>query len=206
MGFVALSLGPLTLFATMFVYRLPFLHSISESATIANQVSPLLPYCLGALALFSLTYAIMHRYNDLDAMLTGCMFAGFTAVAMQMCRSPYITEDKVGLLGLSERVSNMVHDAGAIIGFGSMILWILMCFKQSDVPAAKRTREKRLRNNAYTALGMAMLASLLLFLLKDEGLFAPDFPMLFIVECLMLTFGGLACLLKGGFMLKDKNE
>ncbi len=204
MGLLAISIGPVSLFVTTVIYKLPFLSSISESATIANMVSPVLPYSLGALALFSLTYAFKHSYDAMDKLLTGGMFVGFTAVTMQMCASPYIQFDRVGLLGLSESASNIVHETGAIIGFACMIFWILFGFRQSDRPKAKRTAEKRKRNKIYTALGFGMIASLLLLVFKSKRLFGADFPAVFLAECLMLTFGGLACLVKSGAVLKDK--
>ncbi len=204
MGILAISIGPASLFFTTAVHSLPFPNSISETATIANKVSPILPYCLGALALFSLTYAVMHSYDALDKLLTGGMFAGFTAVTMQMCASPYIMDESVGLLGISKIASNAIHDAGAIIGFGCMILWILFGFRQSDRPKALRTPNKHRRNKIYTVLGYGMIASNLLFALKLKGLLGADYPALFVTECLMLTFGGLACLVKSGAVLADR--
>ena len=204
MGILAILIGPASLFFTMVIHELPFLSSISESATIANKASPILPYCLGALALFSLTYAFKHSYDALDKILTGGMFAGFTAVTMQMCASPYIQDDRVGLLGISESASNIVHDVGAVIGFGCMILWILVGFRQSDRPKARWSAQKLRRNKIYTMLGYGMIASLLLFVLKSKGLFGADFPVVFAAECLMLTFGGLACLVKSGAVMGDK--
>jgi hypothetical protein len=180
------------------------LQSISEAGTIANRASPILPYCLGALALFSLTYAIQHGYDGSDRIFTVGMFAGFTAVAMQMCLSPYVEQNRVGLLGLSPGASNIVHDAGAIVGFGSMILWILLCFRRSGVPPAERTPRKRLRNRLYIVLAAGMLASLSLFALDRAGLFGDGFPVLFAAECQILTFGGLACMTKGGLILADQ--
>ncbi len=204
MGILSLLIGPVSLFVTMIIHKLPFLSSISESATIANKVSPILPYCLGALALFSLTYAFKHSYDIWDRIWTGGMFTGFTAVTMQMCASSYIQADRVGLLGISKSASNIIHDAGAIIGFVCMILWILIGFRQSDRPKAQWTAQKRKRNSIYTTLGFGMLASLLLFVLKGMGLLGANFPAVFIAECLVLTCGGLACLVKSGAVLGDK--
>ena len=196
MGILALLIGPAALFSTLVIHELPFLTSISESATIANKASPIMPYCLGALALFSLTYAFKHSYDATDRILTGGMFAGFTAVTMQMCASPYVQDDRAGLLGLTKSASNVVHDVGAILGFGCMILWILMGFRKSDKPKALWSAQKLRRNKIYAALGLGMIASLLLFLLEGVGLLNTHQHMVFFVECLMLTFGGLACLVK----------
>jgi len=134
------------------------------------------------------------------------MFAGFTLVAMQMSTSPYITNYYVGVLGLPMRLSNVVHSVAAVIAFGAMTLWILVCFNKSNLPADKQTPQKKLRNKLYTILGTCMIASLYLFALYLAGLLSANFPIVFVVEFLMLTFGGIACLIKGGMFLKDVEE
>ena len=204
MGFIAVFIGPVVLFATMVIHGLPFPASISETATIANRTSAILPFALGALALFALTYSIVYAYDRLDRTVTAGMFGGFTLVAMQMCRSPYIDVARVGLLGISPAASNVLHTIGAVGGFGCMILWVLCCFTKSDREKHLRTKEKAHRNACYFALGMAMALSLVLFVFNADGLFGEGFPIVFVVECVMLTFGGVACLLKGGFVLNDK--
>ena len=42
-----------------------------------------------------------------------------------MCGSDYVIQDKVGVLGLSKFVSNIVHSIGALVGFGSLLIWQL---------------------------------------------------------------------------------
>lgn len=206
LGWVSLGIAPLTILITVFVYGLPFPKSISEGGTIANQVSPILPYCLGALSLFAFSYSIKHAYDRLDAVLTACMGSGFTVVAMQMCGSPYVDSGRVGLLGLSAFVSGITHNIGAVVGFGSMILWILLCFRKSNKPYREQTHEKHLRNALYTYLGIFMIASIFIF-----GMIAVGFPSngnlpwVFIAETMMLTAGGIACLVKGELILKDKS-
>jgi mannose/fructose/N-acetylgalactosamine-specific phosphotransferase system component IID len=94
----------------MVVHGLPMLNSISESGTIPNAVSPILPFALGSLALFVLNYSLKYAYanhkealsqmrkrNDiiciysfrrrLDKVFPILMAVGFTIVAMQMCSS-----------------------------------------------------------------------------------------------------------------------
>jgi uncharacterized BrkB/YihY/UPF0761 family membrane protein len=204
MGFTAILIGPAVLIATMLIHGLPFPKSISETATIANQTAPILPFCLGALALFALTYAIAHSYDRMDRILTAGMFTGFTIVALQMCKSQYVVVHSVGVLGLSQSASNLIHTIGAITGFGCMIFWIMTCFTKSDKKLRERTKEKRVRDNIYFWLGLCMMLSLSLFIYNRFGLFGSSFPVVFVTECLMLTFGGAACLIKSGMVLGDK--
>lgn len=204
MGFIAIFIGPIVLFVTMAIYDLPFPQSISETATIPNKTAPILPFCLGALALFALSYAIVHVYDRMDRILTTGMFVGFTIVALQMCKSPYIDARRVGAFGVTESTSNMLHGVGAVAGFGCMIMWVMLCFTKSDKRKHEHTKEKKLRNNCYFWLGLAMLLSLMLFVVKHIGLLGGGFPVVFTTECFMLTFGGVACLIKGGLFLRDK--
>ena len=204
MGFIAIFIGPLVLFATMLIHGLPFPLSISETATIANRTAAILPFFLGALALFALTYAIVYAYDRMDKIVTTGMFAGFTVVAMQMCHSPYVEAQRVGLLGLPPAISGTVHTLGAVTGFGCLIIWVMFCFTKSDKIWHLQTNEKKQRNNCYFSLGLAMALSLVLFIFNAGGFLGAGFPIVFVVECVMLTFGGIACLLKGGFALADK--
>ena len=204
MGFIAIFIGPIVLFTTSVTYGLRFPNSISETGTIANRVGAILPFCLGALALFSLTYAIVYAYDKMDKIFTFGMAFGFTVVAMQMCSSMYIEVTRVGLLGVSPQVSNILHIIGAVFGFGSMISWIMLCFRKSDKRKDLQTKEKHTRNKIYFYFGIAMVLSLGLFVLNSVGAFGDGFPVVFVAECAMLLFGGLACLIKGGLILKDE--
>jgi len=85
-----------------------------------------------------------------------------------------------------------------------MILWVMLCFRKSDKRKSQRTKEKNTRNNVYFYFGLAMLLSLSLFILNSAGLFGEGFPIVFVAECAMLLFGGIACLIKGGLFLADK--
>lgn len=206
MGFISIFIGPIVLADSTLIHRLPFPQSISETGTMSNMVSMVLPFCLGALALFSLTYAMVYAYDKLDKLFTFAIFGGFSIVAMQMCNSPYIDVERVGLLGLTPDWSAAVHSVGAVVGFGAMICWILLCFRKSNKKKDQRTKEKNIRNTCYTIFGSAMILSLSLFIFNAVGWFGEGFPTLFICEWLMLTFGGIACLIKGGLFMRDASE
>jgi len=204
MGFTAIFIAPVVALVTKLIYGYPFPKSVSETGTIANQTGQILPFGLGALVLFSLTYLITYAYDNLDKAFLSGMLAGFTMVAMQMCQSGYITVDRVGILGVSPAISHLIHCIGAVIGFGSMISWIMFCFRKSDKRREEQTVEKRLRNTVYFWLGVAMIASLLLFVVDSTGLFGSDFPIVYVCEAVMLFLGGIACLIKGEMFFADK--
>ena len=205
MGLVAIFIGPVVLFVTTVTYHFPFPSSISETATIANRTDSILPFCLGALALFSLTYALVHAYDRMDQILLIGMFCGFTVAALQMCKSPYIEAPRVGVLGVSKSMSNLLHCVGAFVGFGCMIVWVMLCFTKSDQTKDTQTKEKKLRDSCYFWLGTIMTLSLFLFACNLIGWIGNDFPVVFVAECLILTSGGMACLIKGGVFFRDKS-
>ena len=204
MGFVAVLIGPVVLVATTLIHSLPLPKTISETATIANRVGSILPFCLGALALFSLSYSVIYAYDKTDKTYLLGMFVGFTIVALQPCRSPYIVDSRVGFLGVAQEASHIIHMIGAFIGFGCMILWILLSFRKSNREKNTQTREKIMRNRCYLWFSVAMSLSLVIYILDSTGLFGENFPVMFIFECILLTFGGFACLVKGGLFFKDK--
>jgi len=208
MGIVAILIAPFALVDATLVHGLPFPASISETGTMSNTVSPILPLCLGALALFSLTYAVKHKYSRLDSIFTTGVFVGFVLVAVQMCRSPYVDGDCVGVFGLSPAGSNLVHLTGAFLGFASLIGWVVVCFPKSDMPPENQTHEKRVRNKWYFALGFLMSLSLAVYVLDLLGVFGENFPVVFVIEWTLLTLMGVACCIKGGFLgiMTDKCE
>lgn len=206
MGFVALAIAPIVAIVTMVVYGLPFPNSISETGTIANQVSPILPFILGMLAIFSLSYSIVYAYSKADSISTAGMFIGFTIVALQMCGSSYVNVPQVGILGVSKEVSAFLHSAGALIGFGSLLYWIIFCFTKSNLPPGLRTKEKQIRNKIYYAAGGTIAICIILFILDVVGILNTDFPIIFWLEAIVLTFCGIACIIKGELILKDKKE
>lgn len=199
MGVLAIIIAPLVLFDTVFVYNLPFLNSISESGTIANQTSPILPIILGALAIFGLSYK--SKYNSLgDSLCTKVMAIGFLLVAMQMCGSDYIIQNKVGVFGLSKEVSNIVHSIGALIGFGALLIWQLIYFTKSG---SYMTPEKKRRNRIYYTCSALSAIGILIFVV---GAVLHLAHYVFWAEFVLLTLAGTSCIIKSDItnILSDK--
>ena len=204
LAIISIAIGPVVLIATTLIHRLPFPQSISETATIAGRTDSLLPFALGALALFSLAYSLRYAYMCLlDRFFTLCMTIGFTLIAFQPVMSEYILAEQVGVFGLNHQWTNIIHYVGAIIGFSSYIGWVLLCFKKSNLSYDEQTSEKRIRNDLYTSLGYGMFASLSFFVFDILGLLGDNFPVIFWTEVFILFFGGIACWVKAGGWLKD---
>ena len=204
MAFVAFFIAPVVIADTMLIHSLPFPTSISETATIYQRTDSLLPYSLGALSLFALSYALVYSHTFIwDKVFPLGMAIGFTMVAFQPCVSPYLIQDHIGVFGLSHFWSNVIHYAGALVGFGSFIGWITICFMRSDKAKSEQTPEKKIRNNIYTTLGILMISCLSLFPLYLIGWLDDSFAIVMWIEIGMLSFGSIACAVKSGLMFKD---
>ncbi|MCL2354370.1 MAG: hypothetical protein FWC68_00470 [Oscillospiraceae bacterium] len=197
LGFIALLITPVVVIVSCVIYNFPFPSNISLTATMPNTVSPILPFCLGMLAIFSISYGLIHNYNLAERLLLFIMGIGFTLVAIQPCYSQYITTEYVGVLHLTPSMSHLVHNIGALMGFSSMIVWVLFFFTKSDKPKYKQTREKRMRNFIYVISSLISTAFLLFSLFKYHT------SSVLITEFIILTFCGIAILIKGGLFLED---
>lgn len=206
MGWVSICIAPVTALFTVIVHRLPFPMSISETGTIANKVSPILPFALGALALFGLAYGIHLAHDTLDTWMAVSMAIGFTLVAAQPVTSAYTVQEGLGIFNLSHTMTDVFHYFGALVGFSAMIVWVSVCFTKSNKAPHFQTPEKRKRNVCYMLLAVVMLLSLLLFVANAGGKFGTEFPIIWLVEAIILCCAGVALLIKGGMFLKDKGE
>ena len=198
LGFISALVGIVCLLVTWLIYDLGGLTSISESATTGNKAGMLLPFALGCM----FTYCISYRgYCLSERIIVKIMGVAFAVVALQVCYG-YGLETKAGILGLSREASNWVHLGGAATGFGLMWVWIQFYFTKSNKDKESQTKQKRIRNHIYTACGAAMLCGILLMILDC---FIPmGSYMMFIAEEFMLIPAGLAIVIKGGLFLKDK--
>jgi len=205
MGIVAWVLPALAAFHVYFVQGLPFPQSISETATIPWATDWLLPLCLGALGIFALRYWLENSYDyKPDKVLPAIMGVSFILVAAQMCESPHITAERIGLFWQSQHISHIIHCIAAITGFGAMTLWILLCFTRSNRSKKEQSLRKRVRNSIYGWCGIGMIASLSIVVLDFFKVFGHGFPVVYAVEWAMLFFGGAACFIKGGVGFGDK--
>jgi len=203
MGWISISIGLVCAFCMKVIHGMPFPNSISETATIV-QTGMILPYALGALSLFALSYCIASSYDKVDKILTFLIFICFFMVSMQVCSSAFITSETIGLFGMSVHNSGVVHSIFAILGFSSLIAWIFH-FTKSNISEHMRTNEKKLRNKIYYSLGTGMLLALIIFVLDKLKYLGTSFPIIFWIEVFILTGIGLCCLIKGGLILKDKD-
>jgi hypothetical protein len=199
MGVISLTVGVVCLVDTTLVYGLPFITSISASATTGNATGMLLPFALGCMFTFCISYI---GYNDTERSIVNMMGIFFLVVAMQITNSSYISDSRVGLLGLSPEMSGTIHMIGAIFGFGLLWVWVTFFFTKSN-PRGHKTPRKRLRNKIYYSMGLVMLFGILLLILGRLGAFTNGFPYVWLAEEFILIPAGVAIIVKSGLVLKD---
>ena len=198
LGFVSLLIGLVCMFSTVFIYGFDPLISISESATTGNAAGMILPFALGCMFTYTIAYV---GYCQSERVITRVMGVGFLIVAMQICNSPYVTEPRVGLLGLPPKLSNVIHVCAAALGFGLMFVWIAFYFTRSDKAKKDRTKQKTIRNYIYIACGAIMFCGIAMLII---GRFAPIVKyIVFIGEEFILIPAGFAIIVKSGLILKD---
>ena len=199
-GIVAILLGPTAWLCTTVIYKLPVLTSISESATVANRASVVLPICLGICFLFAACYTGYTLWERIVVKIAGC---GLLLVALQPCRSSYLDYDRIGFFGLPVATSDLVHCIGAAVGFGFIAVWVLFFFTRSDKPISEWTKQKHIRNYIYALCGGAIIMALVMFILSMQFVdFGPT--AVFWAEQFLLTPTGIALIVKSGLILKDK--
>lgn len=199
LGFVSLFIGLICMVSTVFIYNYDPLTSISASATTGNATGMILPFALGCMFTYTIAYI---GYCRSERVITRIMGASFFVVAMQICDSEYITGSRVGLLGLSPEVSNIIHLCAAASGFGLMFVWIAFYFTRSDKDKKDRTQQKIIRNYIYIACGAAMFCGILMLLIGsfvEMGKY-----IVFIGEEFILIPASFAIIVKSGLILKDK--
>ena len=101
----------------------------------------------------------------------------------------------------SALLSNVIHGIGALVGFGSMVAWILICFTKSDAPKCQQTEGKKIRNKIYHFMGYSVTVCLVVFLLAIAGQLQSGFPLVFWLEAVILTGSGVCCLVKSRILI-----
>lgn len=197
LGLVSILVGIICLLDAVIVYKLPALTSISESATTGIRCGMILPFALGCMFTFCISYV---GYCKSERILARVMAIGFMVVAMQICNSQYVNESYVGVLGLTPEISNILHCIGAVVGFGAMYIWIAFFFTRG-VP--EPTPRKLVRNKVYVVCAIIMECGIAYFVIGIFGLAGPY--SIFIAEELMLIPAGFALIVKSGIFLRDKD-
>lgn len=213
LGVVTLAIGVVTAIEGL-LHGLHFFTSVSASAT-HPQTSMLLPFALGAMALFFTGY---QGYDVLDKVCAKVMAAGAFLVALQPSTSPANeTSRSLGVFVLPPKASAIVHAVAALILFIVMVFWCWHCFSKTG--PGTPTKKKLQRNLVYRVCGIIGVVSLAPLPAQDVVAFLSDFfgweaaglegfrrfPFIWLAELQLFVACGVAVLVKAGAFLRDND-
>lgn len=202
MGIVSILVGIVPQIQTLLFYKdYGLFPSISASATTTATTSMILPLGLGIVLLFCIVYK---GYSNLDNWITNVIGIGMFFTVVQPVESRWTEElDKLGLFGLTPKISTIVHCIGAGVGFAAMVLWVMYLFTKG---------KNKTRKIVYFILGFISLCAL--FALLEHGMVGSmtatfdiqDSLIVWILEAALLIPLGVALIIKSDLIntLKDK--
>jgi hypothetical protein len=167
----------------------------SISATYYANSGPLMVGLLFASGVFLLTYVGYEIIDDVVNKVSGVAALG---IVFFPCNTPG-TPEYVGIFQVPVSVSGVLHTIFAALFFLSLAVNILVCFTRSK---GTITKNKVRRNTLYYICG----ASILFFMVLEvvHSLAKWDGPVTMVLEAFMLLAFGVAWLVKGNTILKDK--
>ena len=201
LAWYAMTLGFAVLFVGKCIYGLDYTFtSISASANFYGTAY-LLPFVLGGMAIFFWDY---FGYAKIDRVCTKSMSVAAIVVAMFQCNEFSADHDvpsKIGLLGLSPRLSNLMHTTAAIVLFSALIIWIVFLFTKTR-KGVVQCHEKIVRNRVYRIAGVLACIGLVSTVCH---LTCTHVPYVWLGEVVILIPSGFALLVKSNISwFKDK--
>ena len=200
LGWLAITLGVIVVLVGVLVYGQDWFKSISESATYYGTAY-ILPFILGGMSIYFLGY---RGYAQMDRIFAKIMAGAAFVTSVFQCKTQYnISEGKIGLLGVSNDVSNLWHSVGAITLFVFLALWIGFLFTRTK--EGKMTPQKKVRKHVYIAITIVMIFGIG-FVFAGMICKSSSFPFVFWGEIIILIPAGIAILTKAGSVhwLNDK--
>ncbi len=149
---------------------------------------------LCAIGIFLLSYRGYDRSDEIAGDIAGCAAIG---VAWAPTTPAVIAGPHDQLLGIC-------HYVFAAVFFATLAYFCLALFRKTDSPAAMKPRKKT-RNGVYTVCGWVILAFMIaIAVYKFSGTTAfGAFPLVFVLETVMILAFGISWLIKGEALLKD---
>jgi hypothetical protein len=174
----------------------PWYYSIS--ATFYTNSGPVMVGTLCAAALFLICYGIANPYGYwLDGVTSITAGVSFIVIACAPCTATELA--RVGVLYLPVKVSGIIHNSVAVLGFVSLAIMVGFCFTKT----AGTTKEKIWRNWIYKICAFGMLVVMSIFAVGSVAGFNDAGPFVLIYETLLLWFTGIAWFTKAGLIFRD---
>jgi len=166
----------------------------SISATFYTNAAPVFIAIMGAVGLFLVTYDL---YSTLDRVIN--KLSGLFALVVAFIPCGATKMERVGLLYIPVKVSAVIHNISAAVFFLLLAFNILFLFTKSS---GHPTPEKLKRNVIYRFCGIGILAFIIIQIITSIAKL--DGPYTLINEAGMLLCFGIAWLIKGETLFKDK--
>ncbi|MDR2096022.1 MAG: DUF998 domain-containing protein [Treponema sp.] len=171
----------------------------SISATFYANSGPVMVGTLFSAAVFLICYGIINPYKYwLDRLTALTAGIAFILIACFPCGDTEL--ERVGLLYLPVKVSAVIHNIVAVLGFISLAVMVAFCFTKT----AETTKAKVRRNRVYRICAFIMVGVMILFALGAFTGLNGRGPFILVYETLLLWATGIAWFTKAGLLFKDE--
>jgi len=162
---------------------------------------------VGIMICISIFLFSYHGYNTFDNVITNISGVAGVLIALFPCKNLAWT-DKVSVLVLDNIVTDKIHLVAALVFFSLLAINSIFCFTKSDTLIRKRSK-KYYRNVLYRTSGVIILvclAVLIFITCFTSDAFRQTTRLTLVLESVMLLAFGISWLVKGGTLLRDRNE
>jgi hypothetical protein len=170
----------------------------SISATFYTNSGPIMVGVLCLAATFLICYGVVNPYkywlDGLSSIIAGICFI---LIAFFPCTDTELAN--VGILNLPVKISGIIHNGSAILGFVSLAIIVGLCFTKTS----STSNNKKRRNLLYLICAIGMIVVMAIFLIGSIIGFNDSGPFVLVYETLLLWFTGAAWFTKAGLILKD---
>jgi hypothetical protein len=170
----------------------------SISATFYSNSGPIMVGILCSAAMFLISYGIVNPYkywlDSLSSIISGICFL---CIAFFPCGDTELSH--VGILHIPTRISAIIHNSTAALGFISLAVIVGACFTKT----VSITKQKRNRNLIYKICSTGMIIVMVIFLIGSITGLNSRGPLILIYETILLWLTGFAWFTKAGAILKD---
>ena len=156
------------------------------------------------ISIFLITY---HGYTAFDNVITNISGIAGILIGLFPCQNLECKE-RVSVLVLDSVVSNYVHLIAVLVFFTILAVNSIFCFTKSDTSIRKKSK-KYYRNALYRTSGIVILVCLIVLIwitFFTSVAFRQATKITMLLESVMLFAFGISWLVKGGTLLRDRDE
>lgn len=199
-GYIAILLPFIVLVAASLICGCSIQESISHYYyTISGD---LFVGLLCAIGTFMVLYRGYEKQDRIAASLAGIFAFGVALFPTDM--NTDVTCNILGTYPINDTRSKF-HYLSAALLFISLAYMCLFIFTKSNKSVEERTKEKNYRNTLYRFFGILIILCILIIFLGKNNPEFKEYNLVFWLEWIATYSFGIAWLIKGGVLLKDKS-